>query len=195
MWIVNLEANPNGSHNDHRADHITAVPDGWAMIPDDFTVPSTFPFVGIEAEDVTFYREVEVEKEVIKTREVESFVEVVKTREVESVDEEGNPVTVTEEYTEFEPTTITEEYTEMETVIEEVPYTVHTVVAMTEGVVPEPVPEHNEPTIDERVTSLEAALIATDETAIELYEAMMAQEEINTAQDDALIELYEMIGG
>ena len=52
MWIVNLEANPNGSHNDHRADHITAVPDGWAMIPDDFTVPSTFPFVGIEAEDV-----------------------------------------------------------------------------------------------------------------------------------------------
>ena len=117
MWIVNLTPNPNGSHNDHRADHITAVPDGWAMIPDDFTVPSTFPFVGIEAEDVTFYREVEVEKEVIKTREVETF------------DEEGNPIT------------ITEEYTETETVTEEVPYTVHTVVAMTEGVMPEPVPE------------------------------------------------------
>lgn len=57
---------------------------------------------------------------------------------------------------------------------------------------PEPKPE---PTIDERVTDLEDALAATDETAIELYEAMMAQEEINTAQDDALIELYEMIGG
>ena len=146
MWIVNLEANPNGSHNDHRADHITAVPDGWAMIPDDFTVPSTFPFVGIESEDVTFYREVEVEKEVIKTREVETF------------DEEGNP------------STITEEYTEMETVIEEVPYTVHTVVAMTEGVMPEPVPEQNEPTIDERVSDLEAQLAQTDETLIELYE-------------------------
>lgn len=34
-----------------------------------------------------------------------------------------------------------------------------------------------------------------DDTAIELYEAHLAQEEINAAQDDALIELYEMIGG
>ena len=59
----------------------------------------------------------------------------------------------------------------------------------------EPEPTDPEPTIDERVTDLEDALAATDETAIELYEAMMAQEEINTAQDDALIELYEMIGG
>ena len=50
MWIVNLEANPNGSHNDHRADHIVSVPKGWAMIPDGFAVPSTFPFVGIETE-------------------------------------------------------------------------------------------------------------------------------------------------
>ena len=49
MWIVKITANPNGSHNNHRADHIDAVPDGWAMIPDDFTVPSTFPFVGVEA--------------------------------------------------------------------------------------------------------------------------------------------------
>lgn len=110
MWIVNLEANPNGSHNDHRADHITTVPDGWAMIPDDFTVPSTFPFVGIEAEDKTFYREVEVEKP------------VVKERDTGMMDEDGNP--------------IMETYTEMETVTEEVPYTVHTVIAMTEGEVP-----------------------------------------------------------
>ena len=34
-----------------------------------------------------------------------------------------------------------------------------------------------------------------DEIAIGLYEANLIQEEINTAQDDALIELYEMIGG
>ena len=62
--------------------------------------------------------------------------------------------------------------------------------------IPEPEPEPDpEPTLDERVTDLEDALAITDETAIELYEAMMAQEEINTAQDDALIELYEMIGG
>ncbi len=68
MWIVNLTANPNGSHNDHRADHIISVPDGWAMIPDDFTVPDTFPFVSIEAEEVTHYRKAEVEPGVIEER-------------------------------------------------------------------------------------------------------------------------------
>lgn len=51
------------------------------------------------------------------------------------------------------------------------------------------------PTIDERVDDLETALAQTDETAIELYEAMAAQEEINEAQDEALIDLYELIGG
>ena len=34
-----------------------------------------------------------------------------------------------------------------------------------------------------------------DNTAIELYEMQMAQEQINAAQDDALVEIYEMIGG
>lgn len=38
-------------------------------------------------------------------------------------------------------------------------------------------------------------LAMTDETAIALYEANMEQEEINAAQDEALIELYELIGG
>lgn len=89
MWIVNLTANPNGSHNSHRAEHITAVPDGWAMIPDDFSVPRTFPFVSIEAEEVSHTRTVEIEGE------------------------------------------------NGETVTEHVPYTVVTVTAMTEGVVPE----------------------------------------------------------
>lgn len=50
-------------------------------------------------------------------------------------------------------------------------------------------------TINDRVTSLEEALIQTDETAIALFEAQMEQEEINVAQDEALIEIYEMIGG
>lgn len=96
MWIVNLTANPNGSHNDHRADHITTVPEGWAVIPDGFAVPSTFPFVGIEAEEMTSYRQVEVEPGIYEQR----------------------------------------------------PFTVMTVTAMTEGVVPE-APEQ-EPTADER---------------------------------------------
>ena len=59
----------------------------------------------------------------------------------------------------------------------------------------EPEPVKQDPSLEDRVASLEESLAATDETAIELYEAMMAQEEINSAQDDALIELYEMIGG
>lgn len=114
MWIVNLTANPNGSHNDHRADHITTVPDGWAMIPRDCAVPETFPFVSIEAEELTYYNEVERTKKVTKEREVQSY------------DAEGNPITVKEEY-EAE-----------ETVTEQVPYTRMTVTAMTPGVVPEP---------------------------------------------------------
>ena len=130
MWIVNLTTNPNGSHNSHSADHITTVPEGWAMIPDDFAVPSTFPFVAIEAEEVTYTREVEVEKE------------VTKTREVEAIDENGNPIT------------ITEEYKEMERVTEERPYTMMTVISMTEGEVPEapePEPTWNE-TMEAQVT-------------------------------------------
>ena len=89
MWIIELNANPNGSHNDHNAAYITAVPDGWAMIPDDFTVPDTFPFVSVEAEEVSCTRKVEVEGK------------------------------------------------NGETVVEYIPYTVMTVTAMTEGVVPE----------------------------------------------------------
>lgn len=59
----------------------------------------------------------------------------------------------------------------------------------------QPEPTEPEPTTEERVTALEAQVAQADETAIELFEMQMAQEEINTAQDDALIELYEMIGG
>lgn len=148
MWIIKLETLFNGAHQNLRGDCIATVPEGWAMIPDDFIVPSTFPFVGIEAEEVAYTREVEVEKEVTKTREVESWKEVIKTREVESVDDEGNPIITIEEYIDLEPITITEEYTEMERVIEERSYTMMTVISMTEGIVP-PAPEP-EPTEDEK---------------------------------------------
>lgn len=127
MWIVSLKTNPNGSHNDHRADHITSVPDGWAMIPEGFPVPDTFPFVDIQAEEVTYHREVECTRMVTKPREVESF------------DEEGNPVT------------LTEEYQVEETCTEQEPYTVMTVTGMTPGIVPEPAPAPEpEPTMEER---------------------------------------------
>lgn len=66
---------------------------------------------------------------------------------------------------------------------------------------PDPAPDPD-PTTEDRVAALEAEnatikeqLQQADDTAIELYEANMAQEEINAAQDDALIEIYELIGG
>ena len=138
MHVIKLTPCEPGVYSDHASDNIIAPPDGWAMIPEDFPLPSTFPRLGsIEAEELTYTREVEVQKEVTKTREVESFRPVIKTREVESVDEEGNPITVTEEYTEFEPGTVTEEYTEMETVTEYHDYTMMTVTAMTDGTLPD----------------------------------------------------------
>lgn len=47
----------------------------------------------------------------------------------------------------------------------------------------------------ERADSLEESLEMADETAIKLFEMALAQDEINNAQDEALIELYEIIGG
>ena len=139
MWIVKLTPNPNGSHDDHDADHITTVPDGWAMIPEDFAVPDTFPFVDIVAEELTYYNEVERTRKVTKTREVESF------------DEDGKPITVTEEYE------------EEETYTEQVPYTMMTVTAMTPGIVPGPVPEPPAPpTTEERLSAIEDALCEMD---------------------------------
>ena len=58
MWIVKIEANQNGSHNDNNANYISTVPDGWAMIPDGFAVPDSFPFVDLEAEEQIHYRKV-----------------------------------------------------------------------------------------------------------------------------------------
>ena len=116
MHIICLTPLAPGVYNDHKADHITAPPDGWAMIPEDFSLPSTFPRLGsIEAEELTYTREVEVQKEVTKTREVPQY------------DEEGNMLAVM----------MVEEYTEMETVTEEREYTMMTVTSMTEGTLPD----------------------------------------------------------
>ena len=50
------------------------------------------------------------------------------------------------------------------------------------------------PTTEQRVSDLEEQLAQSDETAITLYEAQEAQETINAQQDEALMEIYEMIG-
>ena len=50
------------------------------------------------------------------------------------------------------------------------------------------------PTTEQRVSDLEEQLVQADETSIALYEAQEAQETINAQQDEALMEIYEMIG-
>ena len=50
------------------------------------------------------------------------------------------------------------------------------------------------PTTEQRVSDLEEQLAQSDETAIALYEAQEAQEVINAQQDEALMEIYEMMG-
>lgn len=184
MHIICLTPLAEGVFNDHKADHITTPPEDWAVILHegdpipkewegkeiDYSLPSTFPRLGsITAEELTYTRQVEVQKP------------VTKERDTGMVDEDGNP--------------IVEEYTEMEPVTEEREYTMLTVTEMTEGTLPDPVPEDDTPTLDERVSDLETALAESDEVTMSLYEASVAQDEINAEQDEAILGLYEMMGG
>ena len=112
MHMIDLTPLAPGVYNDHKADHITTPPDGWAYIPEDFPLPSTFPRLGsIEAEELPYTRDVEVQKP------------VAKQRDTGMVDEDGNPI--------MEP------YTEMEPVTEHREYTMMTVTAMTDGTLPD----------------------------------------------------------
>ena len=61
MHIICLTPVEKGVFNDHIADHITTPPEGWAYIPEDMVLPSTFPRLGsIQAELFNYVREVEV---------------------------------------------------------------------------------------------------------------------------------------
>lgn len=48
---------------------------------------------------------------------------------------------------------------------------------------------------DQSISDLRNDLASTDDTAIELYETTLALEAVRQEQDDALIALYEQIGG
>lgn len=50
MRIIQIIPQPNGAHRNQSTSAKTA-PDGWAIIPPELTIPSTFPFVDIEVED------------------------------------------------------------------------------------------------------------------------------------------------
>jgi len=51
MRIIEIEANESGGHNNQTINGVIPVPDGWAVIPDDMTIPDTFPFVNITVAD------------------------------------------------------------------------------------------------------------------------------------------------
>lgn len=115
MHIIYLTPLTEGIYNDHCSDSITTPPEGWAYIPEDFPLPSTFPRLGsIEAKELTYTREMEVQKE------------VTKERDTGMLDENGSP--------------IIETYVDIETVIEEQKYTMMTVTSMTKGSVPDILP-------------------------------------------------------
>lgn len=129
MHIIDLTPLEVGVYNDHKADHITAPPDGWAMIPENFPLPSTFPRLGsIEAEEITYTYDVEVEKE------------ETKTRDIEILDENG------------EPKIVQEEYKEKVMVTEQRERVIMTVTKMEEGTLPD-IPEA-EPTTDDILNAL-----------------------------------------
>ncbi len=127
MKIIEINALENGAHRNQTGNFKT-IPEGYAIIPEDMVVPSTFPFVNIEVAEETRYTEAKVLKDVVKTRGVNALDENGEP----IVDEDGNPVKIIKGY-------ITKEI-----VTEQMPYTVTVVTSMTEGVVPEA-----EPTTDE----------------------------------------------
>ena len=76
MHIIDLTAVEKGVYCDHKADYITEPPEGWAMIPEGFPLPSTFPRLGsLKAEPITYTYDVEVEKVNEETGEVEIITE------------------------------------------------------------------------------------------------------------------------
>lgn len=85
MHIICLTPLEPGVYNDHASDSITTPPDGWAYIPDDFPLPSTFPRLdGIKTELLPYVQEVETQ------------------------DEDGNAAIKTVEYTMLTVTAMTE---------------------------------------------------------------------------------------
>lgn len=49
MRIIEIDALPNGAHNNQYSFTDIEVPAGWAIIPDDMELPETFPFVNVTA--------------------------------------------------------------------------------------------------------------------------------------------------
>ena len=72
-------------------------------------------------------------------------------------------------------------------------------IDVTDAENPQPVfsylPESDIGRLQKQVAALHEQILMTDEIAVDLYEAQLAQEEINLAQDEALVEIYEILEG
>lgn len=76
MHIIQIKPLEDGVYNDHASNNITTPPEGWAMIPEDMVLPSTFPRLGsLEAEEITYTYDVKVEKTNEETGETEIVTE------------------------------------------------------------------------------------------------------------------------
>ena len=49
MRIIEIEPLENGAHRNQFSNTDVEVPAGWATIPDEMEIPSTFPFVEVTA--------------------------------------------------------------------------------------------------------------------------------------------------
>lgn len=53
MTIIEIQALPNGAHRNQTVSGAVTIPDGWAIVPADMTIPGTFPFVTLTVEGQT----------------------------------------------------------------------------------------------------------------------------------------------
>lgn len=52
MNLIKIIAFPTGAHENRNSLWETTVPEGWALIPKDITIPESFPFVDIEVQEI-----------------------------------------------------------------------------------------------------------------------------------------------
>ena len=70
--IIEIQALYNGAHRNQTWDSRDYdIPFGWAEIPDDMSVPDTFPFVNIEVAQETRYNEIPHYNEETEETEIE----------------------------------------------------------------------------------------------------------------------------
>lgn len=54
MLIIEIHPLDNGAHrNQTKFGTLSAIPDGWAVVPNSVKIPDTFPFVDIEVDGQT----------------------------------------------------------------------------------------------------------------------------------------------